>query len=230
MKPTLVFVEDDASERESLRQIVEREYEFVAIPWPLGRPIEGVIQERLGGSPEIIVLDLYLPPGDGSAPEDIATGELARQQVLLRRITNDLTRLYPNYRSKPKDLLRDTVACLLGVRGVLDAQWLALGQSPDHGIALMQHLRARHPKAPVVFYSRKITPEDVIRVLQAGAADAIRKDALMPEEIRARLRRVREIYTSSNARELHARRLNVNITLSPPLAREETRRVPEPKP
>jgi DNA-binding response OmpR family regulator len=33
----------------------------------------------------------------------------------------------------------------------------------------------RHGGVPVAFYSRKISPEDVVRVLKAGAVDAIRK-------------------------------------------------------
>lgn len=213
MKPTLVFVDDDASERETFRPIVEAEYEYLAIPWPLGRPIEGFIHERPSGSPEIIVLDLYLPPGDGAAREDIPANELTRQQGLVKRATHDLSRLYPNYKGDPKALLRDTMECLSEVRAVLDAQWQALGQSPDHGIALMQRLRARYPEVPVVFYSRKITPEDVIRVLQAGAAGAIRKGALTDEAVRVQLKRVREICMSPEARELRARGLNVNITL-----------------
>jgi DNA-binding NarL/FixJ family response regulator len=58
-----------------------------------------------------------------------------------------------------------------------------LGQSPDHGVALLARLKVSHPAVPFVFYSRKITPEDVIRVLRAGAADAIRKGALEEEEV-----------------------------------------------
>jgi DNA-binding NarL/FixJ family response regulator len=58
-----------------------------------------------------------------------------------------------------------------------------LGQSPDHGVALLKKLKSRFPDVPFVFL-RKITPEDVIiRVLRAGAADAIRKSALEDEEV-----------------------------------------------
>src|SRR5258708_12445843 len=102
------------------------------------------------------------------------------------------------------------------VRAVLDAQWAALGQSPTHGVALMQRLRALYPDVPIVFYSRKITPEDVIRVLQAGAADAIRKKALTDDDVRARLRQVRDVYASAQARGLRDRGLNVNVPFFPP--------------
>jgi len=53
----------------------------------------------------------------------------------------------------------------------------------------------------VVFYSRKITPEDVTAVLEAGAVDAIRKGALKPEELLARLAvaQERELASSPSA-------------------------------
>jgi len=72
-------------------------------------------------------------------------------------------------------------------RDMLDKQWRALGQSPDHGIALLRELKQRYPTVPVVLYSRKITPEDVMRVLRAGAVDAIRKGVVGKEQILARL-------------------------------------------
>jgi DNA-binding NarL/FixJ family response regulator len=213
MKLTLLFVDDDEAERAAFRQIVELEYEYVELPWPRGRPIEEFIRARPGGAPDIVVLDLYLPPEGGSAPEIITADELARQQAMMARAIDNLSRLYPSYKGKAKDLLRDTMRDLSEVRAILDAQWQALGQSPDHGVALMQRLRARYPGVPVVFYSRKITPEDVRRVLAAGAADAIRKRALTDEMVPAQLKRAREIYHSAEARGLHARGLNANVTL-----------------
>ena len=213
MKSTLVFVDDDEAERIDFGPIVEPEYEYVAIAWPLGRPIEDAMKERLARPPDIIVLDLYLPLGDGSAREEIAPKELMREQALMHGAIDDLLGLYPNYKGNPKALLRETMDGLGKVRAVLDAQWAALGQSPTHGVALMQRLRALYPDVPIVFYSRKITPEDVIRVLQAGAADAIRKKALTDDDVRARLRQVRDVYASAQARELRDRGLKVNVTL-----------------
>ena len=36
--------------------------------------------------------------------------------------------------------------------GMLRLQWGALGQSPDHGVALLTKLKARYPEVPFVFY------------------------------------------------------------------------------
>jgi DNA-binding response OmpR family regulator len=58
----------------------------------------------------------------------------------------------------------------------------------------MEERRCHGPGVPIVFYSRKITPEDVIRVLQAGAVDAIRKGALEDEAVLARLASAQRIY------------------------------------
>jgi CheY-like chemotaxis protein len=91
-----------------------------------------------------------------------------------------------------------------------------MGQSPENGIRLLEFLRA-HPRyrgAPVVFYSRKITPEDVVRVLKAGAVDAIRK-GFSKEQVLQRLTRAQEIYRSEGAEEALKLGLNVNATLSP---------------
>jgi DNA-binding NarL/FixJ family response regulator len=90
-------------------------------------------------------------------------------------------------------------------------QWSALGQSPDHGVAL----KSRFPDVPFVFYSRKITPEDVIRVLRAGAADAIRKGALGNEQMLARLAAAQEFHGRKDAQTVRALGLNVNVTIVP---------------
>jgi DNA-binding response OmpR family regulator len=70
---------------------------------------------------------------------------------------------------------------------LLRRQWEALGQSPNIGIALLQQVSERFPEVPFVFYSRKINSEDAIKVLKAGAVDAIRK-GVDPKELLARLR------------------------------------------
>jgi DNA-binding NarL/FixJ family response regulator len=98
---------------------------------------------------------------------------------------------------------------------MLKLQWSTLGQSPDHGVALLTKLKTRFPEAPFVFYSRKITPEDVIRVLRAGAADAIRKGALKDEELLVRLAAAQEFHRSYDAQNIRARGLNVNATIVP---------------
>jgi DNA-binding NarL/FixJ family response regulator len=96
---------------------------------------------------------------------------------------------------------------------MLGLQWSALGQSPDHGVALLTKLKACYPEVPFVFYSRKITAEDVIRVLRAGAADAIRKGALKDEEVLARLATAQELYRRQDVQGFRALGLNVNVTV-----------------
>ena len=98
---------------------------------------------------------------------------------------------------------------------MLKLQWSALGQSPDHGVSLLTRLKARYPEVPFVFYSRKITPEDVIRVLRAGATDALRKGALKDEEVLVRLAAAQEIHLREDAQSIRARGLNVNATVVP---------------
>jgi len=92
-------------------------------------------------------------------------------------------------------------------------QWNAMGQSPDYGVELFAKLKERYPNVPFVFYSRKITPEDVIRVLKEGALDAIRKGALGKHEVLARLEKAQEIFHGSEAQRIRNRRLNANVTL-----------------
>jgi DNA-binding NarL/FixJ family response regulator len=87
-----------------------------------------------------------------------------------------------------KARLQDTVRLITyAYEELLRPQWEALGQSPDNGIALLQQVSERFPEVPFVFYSRKINSEDAIKVLKAGAVDAIRK-GVDPKELLARLR------------------------------------------
>jgi DNA-binding NarL/FixJ family response regulator len=76
-------------------------------------------------------------------------------------------------------------------------------------------VKAQCPEVPFVFYSRKITPEDVIRVLKGGAIDAIRKNALTKDEVLARLETAQEIYQGGNAPIFRTQGLNINITSVP---------------
>jgi len=80
---------------------------------------------------------------------------------------------------------------------------------------LLAKTKARYPDVPFVFYSRKITPEDVIRVLRAGAADAIRKSALREEQVLARLAAAEQLYRREDAQSIRARGFNVNATIVP---------------
>jgi len=67
---------------------------------------------------------------------------------------------------------------------------------------------------PFVFYSRKITPEDVIRVLRAGAVDAIRK-GVPDREVLERLTNAQELYRRDDIQAVRARQFNVNATMIP---------------
>jgi CheY-like chemotaxis protein len=77
---------------------------------------------------------------------------------------------------------------ILDLYRLLEQQVASLGQSPDNGVLLLKRLKDRYPGVPIVFYSRKITPEDVTRVQRAGAVDVIRKGAVPSDEVRQRLR------------------------------------------
>jgi DNA-binding NarL/FixJ family response regulator len=98
---------------------------------------------------------------------------------------------------------------------MLRLQWSALGQSPDHGVALLAERTARYPNVPFVFYSRKIAPEDVIRVLRAGASDAIRKSALGDKQVLGRLDAAQEFHRRKDAQTIRALGLNVNVAIVP---------------
>ena len=74
-------------------------------------------------------------------------------------------------------------------------------------------MKARYPEVPFVFYSRKITSEDGIRVLRAGAADAVRKGALKDEEVSVRLAAAQETYVRQGVQGIRACGFNVNFTL-----------------
>jgi len=131
------------------------------------------------------VSDLYLPPPSGeSTPTAVQRAEAER---VAKQVAEHFSGLYADPSLDDKARLQETMKAIVDAYGVLRLQWSALGQSPDHGVALLRKLKARCPEVPFVFYSRKITPEDVIRVLQAGAVDAIRKGALKDEEVLARL-------------------------------------------
>src|SRR5260370_24120158 len=110
------------------------------------------------------------------------------QSEQVQRIADNLPGRSSNHAHDGKRLVRETMNCLSELRKVLDAQVKALGQSPGNGLRLLASLKKRYPGVPVVFYSRKITPEDVVTVLKAGAADAIREGALSSAQLIARLR------------------------------------------
>ncbi len=68
---------------------------------------------------------------------------------------------------------------------------------------------------PFVFYSRKITREDVINVLQSGAVDAIRKGAFNPTLVLARLANAQKLYDRADVESFRSQGFKVNITVVP---------------
>jgi len=198
----LVFIDDDKAELDEFRSVVEGKYDYVTVHWPEE-------STKLFGmsAPDIFVSDLYLPPPTGDSVPTEAQRNDAREQA--RKVAEAFSRLYSNALDD-KARLRETMRAITDAYAMLRLQWAALGQSPDHGVALLKKVKSQHPDTPFVFYSRKITPEDVIRVLQAGAVDAIRKGALKNEEVLVRLAFAQEIY---RRKDVHGR--NLNVTLHP---------------
>jgi len=204
----LVFIDDDKAELDAFRGIVEGEYDYRAVHWPLESA-----KLFASAAPDIFVSDLYLPSPGGDAVPTMAQRDEAAGQA--RKVVERFSGLYSNPLLDDKARLQETMKAISDAYAMLRLQWSALGQSPDYGVALLTKLKARYPEVPFVFYSRKITPEDVIRVLRAGATDAIRKDALKDEEVLSRLAAAQEIHRREDAQSIRARGLNANATVVP---------------
>ncbi len=207
-KDRLAFFDDDADELKAFGEIVRGRYQYDQYHWP--RETVDAIQ----GRPNIFVLDLYLPSEVGGESATIPAEKLVGQKMLAEGVEHCFSRLYLEFAHDAKRLLRETMSCLARGRHLLDAQWKALEQDPEHGIGLMKRIQHKFPGVPVVFYSRKITPQDVWCVLVAGAVDAIQKGALKDHQVLERLARAQEIYQLTQA-ELKAKALNVNVTILP---------------
>src|SRR5260370_5976113 len=205
----LVFFDDDADELKTFGEIVRGHYEYLSFQWP--REKVTAIQK----APDIVVLDLYLPSESGDEPTRIPEEKLAGQKILAEGVAHCFSTLYQNFAHDAKRLLRETMSCLARGRGLLDAQWKALRQDQENAIDLMKKIHRRFSDVPVVFYSRKITPEDVLRVLKAGAVDAIQKGALNDHEILARLAKAQQIFKLNQGGQLKKQGLNVNVTIFP---------------
>lgn len=201
----LVFIDDDKTELDEFSDIVKGKYQYRTVHWP-GE------SEKLfkGDSPDIFVSDLYLPPQSGDTnPTD---GQRSAAAKSANQVGERFSALYASTLDD-KARLKETMKVIGAAFEVLEQQWRALGQHPDHGIELLTRLKSRHPGVPVVFYSRKITPKDVIRVLRAGAVDAIQKGALTAEEVLVRLQDAQKLWLRKGLQQLRKRGLNVNVTL-----------------
>jgi DNA-binding NarL/FixJ family response regulator len=183
----LVFIDDDKRELDEFGRLIEGEYTCTLIHWPNDR-------EKLfsGESPNLFLSDLYLPSADGDHKPD--TEQIEEAATTAREIAHRFHSLYAGGTQAVESIelckarLRDTMTLITyAAEELLRRQWEALGQSPANGIALLEQVAKQFPEVPFVFYSRKINAEDAIKVLKAGAVDAIRKD-VDPEELLARLR------------------------------------------
>ena len=201
----LIFMDDDGTELDEFKKIIGDDYECVTIRWPH--------QETKLWSvpvPDVFVSDLYLPgPGGDKVPtaEERSVAEKATTEVGER-----FRQLFANQNLDDKGRLKETMRIIAAAYRALKLQWSALGQSPDHGVDLCRKLKNRYSNVPFVFYSRKITPEDAVRVLRAGATDAIRKGAFGKHQHLARLDKAQQIFHATDGQKLRALGMNVNLT------------------
>jgi CheY-like chemotaxis protein len=175
VKPYLVFIDDDPHELADLGSIASDTYEYEPIKWPHEGPI------RLSRIPDLFVLDMYFPtPGSPSA---IPNADLNAQKQRASEIAAGFAALYENA-VEPRDLLRQTFACIREGYDLLWSQCEALGQTAENGRRLLAGIRAdrRFAEVPIVFYSRKATVEDAVLALQAGAFAVIPKVASPPSK------------------------------------------------
>ena len=202
----LVFIDDDPTELVAFEKIVREDYHCKTVEWPgeESKLLEGPV-------PDIFVSDLYLPGPDGN--KDPAADERRGAKKAATEVGERFRQLFANQSLDDKERLQETMKTIDAAYDALKLQWTAMGQSPDYGVELFARVKERYPNVPFVFYSRKITPEDVIHVLQEGAVDAIRKGALGKHEVLARLVRAQEIFHGSEAQRTRNQGLNANVTL-----------------
>jgi len=217
----LVFIDDDEDELSGFVEKFGSHFDLTTILWPDDRT-------RLftSAKPDVVVSDLYIPDDGGDRdPRSDKTPHNTTAAEDAESVAASFSNLYKNDQPlghpaaeirRAKRRLQAAMKALNAGRHLLDRQWSALGQSPAFGLVLFQRVRSQWPQVPFVFYSRKITPEDVIRVLQAGAFDAIRKGALKDEEVLARLAlAIRSRWSQEELKRLRDHRLNVNVTTLP---------------
>jgi hypothetical protein len=203
----LVFIDDDQEELKGFGKIVGGSYKYITVRWPEESA------KLFSGIPlvSIFVSNLYIPPESGDTHPTHVQRDAAAAAV--KEVAGLFSGLYRNRSWDDKRRLVETMKCISKAYKALRLQWRALGQSPDHGICLLRKVRSQYPDVPFVFYSRKLTPEDVIRVLQAGAVDAIRKGALRKEEVRARLAGAQKLWRRKASQSIRDSGFNVNLTV-----------------
>jgi len=214
MRRRLLFVDDDKTELADFAAIVGAAYEYTPVHWPTE---ESKLWSVTGL--EVFVCDLHLPLRTGDTTP--TPGQRSEAKEAARRVAKRFAELYPDPPEGADTLqgdkarLRDTMDAVLDAYKLLDLERSALGQSSEHGIALMREVRTRYPEIPFVFYSRKITTEEVVRVLKAGATDAIRKGALNGPDLLKRLAAAQDAWARKELQELRTRGMNANVTVIP---------------
>ncbi|HKM82863.1 MAG TPA: hypothetical protein VJY15_18130 [Candidatus Acidoferrum sp.] len=209
----IIFIDDDDSELARFSSIVSGAYVCELIKWPEDR-------ERLfnAKAPIIFVSDLYLPGASGDSTPTPADRDVAKKKA--KDVAASFSKLYDNPKQTNKAQLQATMRAIGEAHDLLELQWKALGQSPQNGIDLFKKVKSLHPTVPFAFYSRKITPEDVMAVLRVGAVDAIRKGAFKDEErekkeLLTRLAGARELFRKGSVELLRQNDFNVNSTIIP---------------
>jgi len=202
----LVFFDDDGTELAEFEKIVKDDYDCKLVLWEGDYRKLSRIRE-----PDIFVSDLYLPGPAGNKKLTAEERKIAKEA--LTKVGRQFRQLAADQSLDDKARLKKTMKTIDRAYGALKLQWSPMGQSPDYGVALFTEVKARYPNVPFVFYSRKITPEDVIRVLKEGAVDAIPKGALGKHEVLARLVRAQEIFHGPEAQRIRSQGLNANVTL-----------------
>jgi DNA-binding NarL/FixJ family response regulator len=203
----LVFIDDDPVELKDFATVIEGHYNYTTVQWP----DESAKLLNLTPTPDIFVSDLYLPATGGEATPTAALREAAAKSAT--EVAELFSGLYRDTAWDDKRRLRETMKAIDKAYLTLKKQWRGLGQSPDNGIALQHQLRDHYPQVPLVFYSRKLTPEDVMRVLRAGAVDAIRKGVLEQKELLARLDTAQELWRREAIWSIRNSGFNANVTL-----------------
>ena len=215
-KPRLVFIDDDPQELADLRLIVQEDYDYVPIQWPYAQSLD----ELIGETPALFVLDLFFPPVDETTPNGIPSTHVSEQTAAARRIGEDFSHLY-DAQLNGKDLLRKTFSNILKAYDLLWAQCADLNQSADNGRALLAQIKSdrRYKQVPVVIYSRKVTVPEAVRALQAGAVSVIQKVESPPsreqkELVLSQLKVAQALPTAGwKSRLLPLLGINVNVTL-----------------
>jgi DNA-binding NarL/FixJ family response regulator len=176
----LIFVDDDQAEIEAFRRMIVADYECTTVQWPE----ESAKLARLP-APSLIVSELYL------RPLDRAVAPTEDQRELVARAAKHVTEAFSSLLAEPSDddgiRLQQMAGAVQAGNDLLNLQKATLSRFSEHGIALLAEMKARYPEVPVVFYSQNINAEDVIRSLQAGAADVICKGALKKDQLLIRL-------------------------------------------